>query len=428
MKINPRVLLAFAFVSVCTRVCPAAPLAPNDPALADNLVSWHRNAASNYANGVWKAEVGKDLIALGDAEDESDFFEVPSLATWSPSEGYFRDLSEVDGVLFSADESDMLWAEGLVGGGEFETLTLIGVYQTTGNSDRTRPVGIGSWTESRGQNNFNLSSDASLRYDNGNNQTDPSLHLPDLTYRAGVLADGSVYDYLDGEVITEGEFPGGSFEAVTRNDNLYIGDVRGGLVDGFTSADPHDIFVSEVIVYNSMLTESQINDIGEWLRENLGASTGNPLDFDGDGSLGLGDINILRDQIQAGTNDTAFDLTGDARVDFEDLKEYVEGADKLNTFVGDSNLDGEFNSSDFVVVFTAGEYEDNVPNNSNWATGDWNGDGDFDSSDFVSAFTSGGYESGPRMNAASTVPEPSAGILLLIAGMTLLRHSRRQKA
>ena len=67
-----------------------------------------------------------------------------------------------------------------------------------------------------------------------------------------------------------------------------------------------------------------------------------------------------------------------------------------NTFFGDANLDGEFNSRDLVTVFEAGEYEDNIAGNSGWAEGDWNGDGDFSTSDLVAAFEDGGYEKGPR--------------------------------
>lgn len=98
--------------------------------------------------------------------------------------------------------------------------------------------------------------------------------------------------------------------------------------------------------------------------------------------------------------------------------------DVLGTWIGDSNLDGEFNSSDFVAVFTAGEYEDTIAGNSVWATGDWNGDGDFNSSDFVVAFSDGGFELGPR--GVASVPEPAVGILLLIAFACLapLRRSR----
>ena len=73
-----------------------------------------------------------------------------------------------------------------------------------------------------------------------------------------------------------------------------------------------------------------------------------------------------------------------------------------------------FPSGDFIHVFQAGQYEDDAPGNSTWATGDWDGDGDFSSADFVVAFPSGGYELAPRMAVAS-VPEPSALTLLLTA-------------
>lgn len=58
---------------------------------------------------------------------------------------------------------------------------------------------------------------------------------------------------------------------------------------------------------------------------------------------------------------------------------------------GDANLDGVFNSSDLVQVFTYGEYEDEVIGNSSWESGDWNGDGDFGTGDLVAAFTTGNY-------------------------------------
>ena len=46
--------------------------------------------------------------------------------------------------------------------------------------------------------------------------------------------------------------------------------------------------------------------------------------------------------------------------------------------MGDSNLDRRFDSSDFVLVFQAGKYEDGVAGISSWAEGDWNADGHFD--------------------------------------------------
>ncbi|MCA9148697.1 MAG: PEP-CTERM sorting domain-containing protein [Planctomycetales bacterium] len=66
-----------------------------------------------------------------------------------------------------------------------------------------------------------------------------------------------------------------------------------------------------------------------------------------------------------------------------------------------------------------------MDNNSTWSTGDWNGDGEFTTSDLVVAFQDGGYEQGPR-SAVSSVPESSGMLSLLIGGMlSLFARSRR---
>jgi hypothetical protein len=143
-------------------------------------------------------------------------------------------------------------------------------------------------------------------------------------------------------------------------------------------------------------------------------------DFDGNGVLNADDIDLLALEVRRATSLSSFDLNGDAIVDSNDLRVFVH--DLRQTYFGDANLDGEFNSSDLVAVFEAGEYEDNLAGNSTWATGDWDGDGDFSSSDLVAAFQDGGYEQGPR-EAVASVPEPSS-CLLIISGLLLL--ARRQ--
>jgi hypothetical protein len=62
--------------------------------------------------------------------------------------------------------------------------------------------------------------------------------------------------------------------------------------------------------------------------------------------------------------------------------------------------------------------------NSTWATGDWNGDGDFNTSDFVLAFQVGAYEQGPRN--VNVVPEPSLFVLITtgVIGITLRRWAK----
>ena len=111
-------------------------------------------------------------------------------------------------------------------------------------------------------------------------------------------------------------------------------------------------------------------------------------------------------------------------MDHLDRVTWVHGLKR--TFFGDANLDGEFNSGDLVDVFTAGEYEDGIPDNSGWAKGDWNGNSDFESGDFVTAFTDGGYEQGPRP-ALAAVPEPNGiGMMMTALALTAVSSSRRR--
>ena len=88
-------------------------------------------------------------------------------------------------------------------------------------------------------------------------------------------------------------------------------------------------------------------------------------------------------------------------------------------WVGDSDLNGVFNSGDFVQVFAAGKYE--TGQTATWDEGDWNGDLRFDSGDFVAAFADGGYEAGPRPAAVQAIPEPNSLTLSLLSlvGLTL---------
>ena len=63
----------------------------------------------------------------------------------------------------------------------------------------------------------------------------------------------------------------------------------------------------------------------------------------------------------------------------------------LGTTAGDANLNGHFDTEDFVLVFIENEYLDELVGNSTWATGDWNCDGEFTPDDIVTAFIAGGY-------------------------------------
>ena len=147
-------------------------------------------------------------------------------------------------------------------------------------------------------------------------------------------------------------------------------------------------------------------------------------DVNRDGEINATDINLLTQAVNDGNADGIYDINGDSNVDASDRTAWVE--EIQNTYFGDANLDGEFNSGDFVTVFSAGEYEDDIDGNSTWSTGDWNGDGDFNSGDFVVAFGAAGYEKGPRPIA--TVPEPSSCLLLGLGAAMLARRRRKRSA
>ncbi len=138
-------------------------------------------------------------------------------------------------------------------------------------------------------------------------------------------------------------------------------------------------------------------------------------DFNGNGELDAEDIDLLSRAVREMVFQSEFDLNADGAVTGLDRELWIEGL--AETWIGDSNLDGVFDTADFISVFQAGEYEDAEPLNSGWATGDWNGDGDFNSTDFLVAFQAGGFEQGPRRPLAAAVPEPSAAFVTLI-GLT----------
>ncbi len=112
-------------------------------------------------------------------------------------------------------------------------------------------------------------------------------------------------------------------------------------------------------------------------------------DYDGNGEEDDKDLDILCSAVITGDGDSNFDLDLDGDVDRDDHVFMIR--EILATAQGDSNLDGVFDSSDFVAVFRAGQFEDAIDGNSTWATGDWHCDGDFNTTDLVIAFQGGAF-------------------------------------
>ena len=116
---------------------------------------------------------------------------------------------------------------------------------------------------------------------------------------------------------------------------------------------------------------------------------GEPGDLNGDNIVNALDIDVLSSAIRGGSDDLWFDIDGNRVVDQADHRAFVN--DVLGTHLGDANLDGRFDSDDFVTVFIAGKYLEGIAGNVTWDEGDWNGDGVFDQEDLVDAFIDGGY-------------------------------------
>ena len=141
-------------------------------------------------------------------------------------------------------------------------------------------------------------------------------------------------------------------------------------------------------------------------------------DFNGNGLLDIDDIETLAVEIRSGQNRATFDLDDNGSVNEDDRVIWVHVF--RHTWFGDADLNGDFNSNDFVQVFQAGKYETGAE--AGWSEGDWNGDGVFDSADFITAFQDGGYEQEPRTDAAA-VPEPGSWVLLLLGLAAVVRRS-----
>jgi hypothetical protein len=251
--------------------------------------------------------------------------------------------------------------------------------------------------------------------------------------------DGDCWDILDGDPVEVDEWQhlAISFDAEESIKSLYIDGMLVAEAEQEyvpnTTQDLHigsgsqlgDTFrfvgqIDDVALFDTALTEAEIAAIMDNGVASLLDSL--PGDFDGNGALDGADIDQLTSESANQTNAAAFDLNGDNLANELDI--HVWAKDLKQTWIGDADLSGEFNSSDLVATLAAGTYEVDV--NAVWSTGDFNGDGRFNSSDLVAALADGGYEQGPRA-AVSAVPEPSSSMLSILAALAAVKWSRRSR-
>lgn len=139
-------------------------------------------------------------------------------------------------------------------------------------------------------------------------------------------------------------------------------------------------------------------------------------DINADGLFDDRDIDALLANLQnPAHNSCHFDLDGDEQVGEADL-ELLLG--RAGTLLGDADLSGEVDFSDFIELARAfGLYD------TGWKGGDFNGDGQTTFSDFLDLSNAFGDSVSPGLASAAAVPEPQSEWPLL-AGLLLLFRLR----
>ncbi len=143
-------------------------------------------------------------------------------------------------------------------------------------------------------------------------------------------------------------------------------------------------------------------------------------DFDGDGILDGGDADDLVAGIASGSNNPAFDLTGDGLVNADDLDQWLTIAGAANLPSGNPYLYGDASLDGFVDVTDFNAWNSSkFTNTAAWTMGDFNADGSIDVTDF-NRWNSNKFTASDA--ATSTVPEPATATLLVMGLLLAVRR------
>lgn len=127
-------------------------------------------------------------------------------------------------------------------------------------------------------------------------------------------------------------------------------------------------------------------------------------DFNGDGILGLADVDLLVENIAIGPPQALFDISGDGNVNQTDLDLWLQLAGAANLpsgnpyLKGDANLDGVVDGLDF-VEWNANKFT----NVAAWSAGDFTADGIVDGLDFV-LWNENKFNSASNLRAVTASP------------------------
>jgi hypothetical protein len=141
--------------------------------------------------------------------------------------------------------------------------------------------------------------------------------------------------------------------------------------------------------YANQVIGGVIEDEPQFLQSTIVLTNQNDASLVAEGAIAR--LTIDARGINSGSYEVRLSDTPFPDTDFAQVPANIESGTIRIAVPGDSNLDGVFDSADLIEVLKRGEYEDNVPLNSDWLDGDWDGNGDFESGDFVYAIQAGHY-------------------------------------
>lgn len=292
-----RYSLTTLLLAIGSSAATAASLAPNDPSISASLGLWLTDAANNYAGGTWSDSSGNgnDATTLGTVNVNAPVtYNSPSLDLATASADH-----NTSSVAFAGNTDDMLVTNDIFGGAGVNELTVFVAYHLTtaaGNPNLTRPAGIGSvaGTQSNPGDHFNLANDPSVRKDNGqigSGSYSGSVTAGTPLIRIARMDAGGIDEWFNSNLTMNSVLSNAGAQFTTSSDDFFMGDLRGGstAVPGFGTATSLSEFnISQVIVYNSALTDQQISDINEFMvSENVPEPGSTVL-------LGLASLGILR--------------------------------------------------------------------------------------------------------------------------------------
>ncbi|MGI9243437.1 MAG: PEP-CTERM sorting domain-containing protein [Verrucomicrobiales bacterium] len=269
----------------------AATLAPDDPSVSASLGLWLTDARNNFDGSTWNDSSGNGnhAVPVGTV-GAGPTYVAPSLDLVTTTIDH-----NTSSVAFSGSADDLIRASGVNGGTGTNQVTIFAAYVVEafgGNPNLTRPAGFGSiaGTQLNPGDHLNLASDPSVRKDNGqigSGNYSEAFPLGSSFVRVARMDAAGIDEWFNSSISLNSVLTDFGAQYTTSNDDFYLGDLRAGPTAVLGSTSTSDFSISQIIVYNSALTDEQIAGINEWMLTPIPEPGSTAL-------LGLATLGLLR--------------------------------------------------------------------------------------------------------------------------------------